>query len=207
MGLSSGFVSIISDIKCYHRLHISVFADIAHCSSLSISIYPNRVLVSLYCELTTASFTQQFFLETKLKRRYLSDSLSDYYRFILMLFLDAKPNIAWCHCSGKYFYPATAKATKYCDRIIENGKTCKQIDPHLKRKIDAQSDAVLLAYKRTYQKMYKRLERSLDSLHPLAKGLTQSGFFEWNDKAVDARDLYLKGELTTEDALAIIETE
>ena len=77
----------------------------------------------------------------------------------------------------------------------------------MKRKIDAQNDTVLLAYKRTYQKMYKRLERSLDSLHPLAKGLTQSGFFEWNDKAVDARDLYLKGELTTEDALAIIETE
>jgi hypothetical protein len=47
----------------------------------------------------------------------------------------------------------------------------------------------------------------LDSLHLLTKGLTQNGFFEWNDKAVEARDLYLRGELAAEDALAIIETE
>jgi len=197
---SNQIIACLEEILDLHFIATVLLDDITSGNEIDLTTEP-------YCELTTAKFTQQFFLETKLKRRYLFDSLSDYYRFILMLFLDAKPNIAWCHCCGKYFYPATAKATKYCDRIIENGKTCKQIGPHLKRKIDAQNDTVLLAYKRTYQKMYKRLERSTDSLHPLAKGLTQSGFFEWNDKAVEARDLYLKGKLTAEDALAIIETE
>ena len=176
---SNQIIACLEEILDLHFIATVLLDDITSGNEIDLTAEP-------YCELKTASFTQQFFLETKLKRRYLFDSLSDYYRFILMLFLDAKPNIAWCYCCGK---------------------SCKQIGPHLKRKIDAQNDTVLLAYKRTYQKMYKRLERSTDSLHLLAKGLTQSGFFEWNDKAVEARDLYLKGELTAEDALAIIETE
>ena len=46
-GLLSGFVSIISAIKSHHFLQIAVSADLSHFSSLSISIYPKSVLVSL----------------------------------------------------------------------------------------------------------------------------------------------------------------
>lgn len=158
-----------------------------------------------YNNLAQASFTQICSYGTERKTQYFFRSLTNYYHFLLLRFLDSKPNIAWCHCCGKFFYPATKKVTLYCDRIIENGKTCKQIGPTLKRKSIAKNDAVLMAYERTYQKMYKRYERSSDSPHPLSKGLTQLGFFEWSDRATEAKRRYLNGEISEEEALKEIE--
>ena len=37
------------------------------------------------------------------------------------------------------------------------------------------------------------------------KGITYDDFYVWNDDATEARDKYLRGELTAEEALKIIE--
>ena len=53
--------------------------------------------------------------------------------------------------------------------------------------------------------MYKRYERAADSLKKLSKGISIEEYWHWSEAASAARDKYLKGELTAEDALKIIE--
>ena len=88
---------------------------------------------------------------------------------------------------------------------MKNGKTCKEIAPALKHKIAVDTDPVLKAFERTKQKMYKRYERAADSLNKLSKGISIEEYWNWNDAATEARDKYLRGELTAEEALKIIE--
>ena len=131
----------------------------------------------------------------------------NYYCYLFLMLLNKKPNVARCQCCGDYFIPKTKKVTLYCDRVIKNGKTCKQIAPHLKRRINAENDKVLKAYERTKQKMYKRYERANDSLEPLAHGLSWNEYEQWQKSAREAKDKYVLGEITAEEALEIIEVK
>ena len=56
-----------------------------------------------------------------------------------------------------------------------------------------------------YQKLYKRYERSLTQTHELPKNLKISEFYNWQDNATNARNEYMKGNITAEQALKIIE--
>ncbi len=91
--------------------------------------------------------------------------------------------------------------------MIKNGKTCKQIAPHLKRRINAENDEVLKTYERTKQKMYKRYERACCSLDPLPRGLSWQEYTKWIDLAGAAKTKYLLGKITAEEALEIIEVK
>ena len=98
--------------------------------------------------------------------QYLFRAPVKYYVFLLMQFLSEKPIIAQCENCGNFFVPKTKKKTLYCDRIIADGKTCKQVAPKQKHKKLAENDPVIEAYDRTRRKMYKRLERAVDTPFP-----------------------------------------
>lgn len=148
---------------------------------------------------------QELTFEGELTARYFFRNLPDYYIFLLMQFLSAKPQIVRCECCGKYFVPKTNKATKYCDRVLKDGKTCKELAPSLKHKKMVLTDKVVEAFDRAKRKMYRRYERNDGKIYMSPKGITYDDFYVWNDTATEARDKYLKGELTAEEALKIIE--
>ena len=125
-------------------------------------------------------------------------SIEDYYHFLLMTFISNQPNIARCQCCGRFFIPKTNKKTLYCDRKIKGDKTCKDVAPALKHKLEA--DEVIQAFDRANQKMYKRYERQLNSDHTLPKGMKYSDYYEWREKAAKLRNDYLLGELSKEEA-------
>ncbi len=160
-----------------------------------------------YADILTADFVQVHTFNGTVETQYRFRSTKSYYQFLLMYFLNSNPNLAWCYCCGQFFIPKTRKETKYCSRIIKDGKTCKQIAPALIHKIEKQNDVVIQAFDRTKQKMYKRFERSLGCLYQLPKGLNRWDYYEWNDAATAARNKYLRGELTAEEALKIIEVK
>ena len=160
-----------------------------------------------YALFARAELTQIYSLDKKLTSQYRFRSIIAYYRFMMMRFLETSPNVALCKCCGRYFIPKTKKKTLYCDRIIKDGKTCKELAPALKHKLQAKNDEVIQAFDRARQKMYKRYERAKDSPHDLEKGITYDEFYEWLDKATAARDAYLKDKITAEEALKIIEGE
>lgn len=158
-----------------------------------------------YAYICQGEFKQVFSFSNNNKPEYHFRSIKNYLHFLLLYFLNSKPNIAWCNCCGRYFIPKTRKLTLYCDRIIENGKSCKELGPKLKRKYEAEKDIVIETYNRTYQKLYKRYERSLTQTHELPKSLTISEFYNWQDNATNARNEYLKGLISSDQALKIIE--
>ena len=56
--------------------------------------------------------------------------------------------------------------------------------------------------------MYKRYERTRDATHPnTEKMLSLAQLWQWIDSATEVRNAYLRGELSEENALAIIRAE
>ena len=135
-------------------------------------------------------------------------SVSDYYHFLLMEAMKRDCRIAYCHCCGNFFSPKTKKRTLYVDRILKDNKTCKYWGPILKYKQAAEKTTVIEEFDRARQKMYKRYERTRDAAHPnTEKMLSPAQLWQWIDNATQARNAYLRGELSEEDALTIIRAE
>lgn len=160
-----------------------------------------------YADLVNADFTVCHSYCGTLDAQYRFRSTQKYIQFLLMQFLNSEPNIAWCYCCGQYFIPKTRKATKYCDRIIRDGKTCKEIAPAIMHKIAVETDPVVKAFERNKQKMYKRYERTTWTDSTLPKGISFEDYLSWRENASEARDKYIKGELTEKEALNIIEVK
>ena len=127
--------------------------------------------------------------------------------FLLLQFVSGHPAVAWCHCCGRYFIPKTKKKTLYCDRILKDGKTCKEWGPVLKHRQKAAQISVVEEFDRTKRRMYKRYERAeFLNKEPSEKDLSYEEYYQWLDRAVRARDDYLAGKLPAEEALKTIQT-
>lgn len=136
--------------------------------------------------------------------RYHFRSAVDYYHFLLLHFVAAKTNVAFCQCCGRYFVPKTKSKTIYCDRILKDDKTCKHWGPILKHKLAAR-DTVIGAFDRANRRMYRRYERTADGKQkPTEKDLSYEEYYAWHDRAAKARDDYLAGRISSEEAVEII---
>lgn len=106
---------------------------------------------------------------------------------------------------GAISFQKRSGKTLYCDRVIESGKTCKQIAPALKHKIAAQEKNVIQEFDRAKQRMYKRYERNvLLGQKQTRKSLLYSEYYQWLDAAAKARDDYLNDKISEDGALKII---
>ena len=142
----------------------------------------------------------------RLATQYHFRSAVDYYHFLLLQFVSSYPAVAWCHCCGRYFIPKTKKKTLYCDRILKDGKTCKEWGPVLKHRQKVAQISVVEEFDRAKRRMYKRYERAeFLNKEPSEKDLSYEEYYQWLDRAVRARDDYLAGKLSEEDALTIIQ--
>lgn len=160
-----------------------------------------------YSIFKTAEFTQIQTFDKRITAQYRFRSLIDYYIFLMMRFVENHPNIALCQCCGKCFIPKTKRTTLYCDRIIRNNKTCKQIAPALKHNRDVARDSVIQTFDRTKRKMYKRFERTNDFSTATTNSLSLAQYYDWLSKAEQARKAYLAGKISAEKALEIIIVE
>ncbi len=160
-----------------------------------------------YSIFKTAEFTQIQILDKRITSQYRFRSLIDYYIFLMMRFIENQPSVTLCQCCGKYFIPKTKRTTLYCDRIIRDNKTCKQIAPVLKHKRDAAQDSVIQTFDRTKKKMYKRFERTNDFSNATANSLSLTQYYDWLSRAERARKAYLAGRMSAEEALEIITVE
>ena len=142
-----------------------------------------------------------------LTTQYHFRSAVDYYHFLLLQFVSDYPAVAWCHCCGRYFIPKTKKKTLYCDRILKDGKTCKEWGPVLKHRQKAAQISVVEEFDRAKRRMYKRYERAeFFNKEPSEKVLSYEEYYQWLDRAARARDDYLAGKLPAEEALKTIQT-
>lgn len=145
-----------------------------------------------------------FTFDDPLTAEYQFRSEEQYFIFLLQHFILSKPNVAVCQFCGRYFIPKTRKKTLYCDRVVRNGRSCKRVAPHLKRKEKIAASRVLTLFKRVKEMMEKRYDRTGDDKAPSIIDITYEQYFEWLLLATDARDRYLAGELTEDKAISII---
>lgn len=148
-----------------------------------------------------------YFEDNKSKQMYHIRNLTEYYFLMLHLFVKNEYRICRCQFCGRYFVPKTKKKTLYCDRVLKNGKTCKEYAPRLKHRILANRNEVLKAFDTQRGKMYKRYERTLNTPDTLEKPLSFEKYYDWLEKARTARDNYLEQKISKEEALDIISSD
>ena len=100
--------------------------------------------------------------------------------------------------------PKTRRKTLYCDRIIRDGKTCKQIAPAENHKKRSAANAVISVFEQSMNRMRRRLERSGEDKKESPIDIHDEQFCLWQNKAVNAKNRYLAGELTEEEAIELI---
>ena len=143
-------------------------------------------------------------LEDTVEEEYQFRNEEQYYIFLLQQYILTTPNLISCQFCGRYFIPKTRKLTKYCDRITRNSKTCKRIAPGLKKRERDAAHKVTSEFMRIKDMLFHRKDRAGEDKKSSVIDLTDGEYVQWLAAATDARDRYLAGELTEEEAMAII---
>ena len=152
--------------------------------------------------------TRCMFDGKNLTYEYVFRSLSQYYIFIVQQFIAAGYRVQRCNCCGRYFVPKTKKETLYCDRVIKDGRTCKDIGPSKKRRQDENADEVLRVYRRNERKLQRRKERARNPIMETKEELAaERRLNKWRKEAQPALEKYRLDEIPKEEALSIIMTE
>lgn len=167
------------------------------CDSLPIEELPDFQL------LKNTQATTIFTFSDTLSAEYVFRGFEQYYCFLLQHFVASKPNIKKCQYCGGYFIPKNKRNTKYCDRVIRDGKTCKEIAPQLKHKERVAANRVLSELDRVGKMLYSRLNRTGDDKEPSIIDITDAEYQMWINTATDAKKRYFAGELTDDEAIAL----
>ena len=143
--------------------------------------------------------------EPKLSQVFFFDNYTDYFVFLFLKFAEQQRRVLECPCCGKLFVPKSNRAEMYCDRVLIDGKTCKQIAPKLARKLKQRNDPLLEEYEKAKNRNYKRVERyeNADGNSSVMR-LTFNEYKSWLDKASEMKRLYLQGKVSADEMRKII---
>lgn len=93
---------------------------------------------------------------------FTTDSVYTYfYLIIYFLTLSDSGYIQKCHHCGRYFYTDKIN-TVYCDRVYEDGSTCKTLGAKLSQKIREKNDPIYGKYRSIYAKKAMNVKRNPD---------------------------------------------
>ncbi len=143
--------------------------------------------------------------EPGLSQVFFFDNYTDYFVFLFLKFAEQQRRVLECPCCGKLFVPKSNRAEMYCDRVLFDGKTCKQIAPKLARKFKQRNDSLLEEYEKAKNRNYKRVERyeNADGNSGVMR-LTFNEYKAWLDKASEMKRLYLQGKVSAEEFSELI---
>lgn len=119
---------------------------------------------------------------------------------------DAKRIARCAHC-WRYFVPKTKKETLYCDRE-RDGKTCKDLGPLARRRINEVQDNALEIYEILHHRNELRCdhyENRITTARESAYQLDVIAYGDWSEMAQEQRRLYLEGKVKAEDFIARID--
>lgn len=145
-----------------------------------------------------------YLLEDSIEVEYQFRNEAQYYTFLLQRYLLSNPNVVPCQFCGRYFVPKTRKVTKYCDHIVRNNRTCKQVAPGLKKRERDSAHLVTSEFERIKDMLFHCRDRMDGKKKTSVIDLTDEEYVQWLEAATDARNRYLAGELTEKEALEII---
>ena len=138
----------------------------------------------------------------ELKQIYLVNSAEILYSLLTSYFFASNPNISLCQNCNRFFVPKTKKVTLYCDRITENGTTCKKEGAVSKYQNSIDEDPVLKKYNSEKHRIYMYCDRSkLDEYDFF------DDYYDWLDIFEPKIKEYKQGEISVEEILKLLENE
>lgn len=165
--------------------------------------FDNKCKHTRFCEVNQSFYRTNHGCQIE----YRAECVRDYYVLLIHKFIELNPIVCKCQACNRFFIPKTKKKTLYCDRVLKTGKTCKETAPALKHKLEAMKDEVISTFDKEKNKMYKRFERTNDFNSNTEKSLDFADYYYWLDKATEARNNYIQGNIDKAQALKIITTE
>lgn len=165
--------------------------------------FENKCIHTRFCEVNQSFYRTNDGVQTG----YRVQSVNEYYILLIHKFIELNPIVSRCQACNRFFIPKTKKKTLYCDRVLKTGKTCKETAPAIKHKLESMKDEVICVFDKEKNKMYKRLERTTDFNSNTEKLLNYSDYYAWLDKATEARNNYIQGNITKEQALKSIKVD
>lgn len=141
----------------------------------------------------------------KLSQVFFFNNYSDYYIFLFLQFAAQQKRVLECPCCGKFFVPKSNRKEIYCDRVIYNGKTCKQIAPKLLQKVNQMNDPVLKEYELAKNRNYKRVERYENAgFNSKVMQIEFSKYKAWLEKVSAVKKSYLQGRASEDEFRRVI---
>ena len=138
-----------------------------------------------------------------LTKCYIFDSAANYLNFLLLNLIQLNPNICLCQNCGDLFVAKTKKKTLYCDRIQpDSQKKCSEIGP----KIRAELQSTLFGfedYDKAVERNYQRAKRT-EEYYVKDKQLEWDEYFDWLERAQQAKKQWLNEEISDDDFLDIV---
>jgi len=95
-----------------------------------------------------------------------------------------------CRCCGKYFPSYVHGNAEYCERIFQDGKTCKEIGAVSMFRARLEEYPAMQLYQRAYKTRFARIK---------AGKMTKEQFAQWGEQARLYRDRVMKGEMELEE--------
>ncbi len=139
---------------------------------------------------------------SELKQIYLVNSAEILYSLLTSYFFASKPNISMCQNCNRFFLPKTKKVTLYCDRVTENGLTCKKEGAVSKYQNSIDVDPVLKKYNSEKHRIYMYCNRSkLDEYDFF------DDYYDWLDIFEPKIKEYKAGNISADEVLDLLETE
>ncbi len=138
----------------------------------------------------------------ELKQIYLVDSAEIFYSLLTSYFFASKPNISLCQNCNHFFLPKTKKVTLYCDRVTDNGLTCKKVGAISKYQNSIGGDPVLKKYNSEKHRIYMYCNRSkLDEYDFF------DDYYDWLDIFEPKIKEYKQGKISADEILNLLENE
>lgn len=138
----------------------------------------------------------------KVEQIYLVDSAELFYSLLTTYYFASKPNIALCRNCNRFFEPKTKKVTLYCDRVTENGSTCKKQGALLKHKANVDNDEVIKKFNAERHRIYTYCRRAkLDEYDFF------DDYYNWLDIIEPKMDEYRQGKISKDEMLDLLDTQ
>ena len=171
---------------------------------------PKHIL-EIYKQLLDNTFQEAYYINRKkqtesdlgLTKCYIFDSAANYLNFLLLNLIQLNPNICLCQNCGELFVAKTKKKTLYCDRIQpDSNKTCSEIGP--KNRAELQSTLFGFEdYDKAVERNYQRAKRT-EEYYVKDKQLEWDEYFDWLERAQQAKKQWLNEETSDDDFLNIV---
>jgi len=94
-----------------------------------------------------------------------------------------------CRCCGRYFPSYVHGNAEYCERVFQDGKTCKEIGAVSMFRARLEESPAMQLYQRAYKTRFARIK---------AKRMTREAFAVWGEQARVYRDKVMAGEMALE---------